>query len=506
MTNFWPWPWNRFFSTPPIVITRVVGIVDTVREAHLVYFGGSGTGKTKHLEGLLTMDFLRRALGLCQRGWACIDVHGDFGNELIGRLAILCQQFPQMRDQVVVIDPTIEGWTVGYNPFELRPGEVAERRARGLADTLITVFKDDPTMVVRMYRVAYYSFLALILTRRYLTDMPEFLTNRTFREELVLPLSPHYPDIIRYWTQELPTDREAIVRVESTANRIGRLVSDPDVAPMFEHSSTLNFRELMDKGAFVIIRLPKGILGQDVAYMLAALLVAEFERAAMSRADIPKEDRKPFALVCDEFVNYLTPSFQTIVDECRKMRLELIAATQNVESHLGSDELLASFLNSVNNICAFRLGWKEADSLVREVFQPELDQVKESYWQDGRVAGFAIPRERKVWRGLDEIWEIERRKIMTLKRGELWWREKSNQKTRKIKAFHIHDVSDMPDAHLLPGARAALLDAVYRRYGSARVRIEPSRVEIIGFLPDKPPPAPPRPANPALPFGEPIDE
>jgi type IV secretory pathway TraG/TraD family ATPase VirD4 len=61
------------------------------------------------------------------------------------------------------------------------------------------------------------------------------------------------------------------------------------------------------------------------------MLVTKFQMDAMSRSDIPKEKRTDFYLYVDEFQNFATDSFVTILSEARKYKLNLVMANQFID-------------------------------------------------------------------------------------------------------------------------------------------------------------------------------
>src|SRR5258708_9063796 len=63
---------------------------------------------------------------------------------------------------------------------------------------------------------------------------------------------------------------------------------------------------------------------------LGLILVPKILTAAMSRQDIPMDQRKDFYLYVDEFQNYATEDFTVILSEARKSKLNLIVANQFV--------------------------------------------------------------------------------------------------------------------------------------------------------------------------------
>lgn len=420
---------------------------DAARRRHFAIFGGTGVGKSRFLESLMTVDVVRLMTEKSQRGVGLLDVHGDIYQSMRARLAVLARQFPELNQRLVLIDPTTAKWTVKYNPLELAAGEVAERKADALATAVTTIYHDDPTTVVRMYRVAWYSFLALMLAGLSLVDLPQFLRHRQYRENLIDRLN--HPPLADYWLHEFPNykaEREAKTHIESTLNRLDRFVTDPDIEVMFDSPSTINFRKMLDSGAVVLVNAPKGILGEGNAYLLCGFVLAEFQRAAMSRVDLPESKRRPFTLFCDEFANYTTDTIRQIIAESRKVGLELGLAAQQVRGQLKSEALQSAVINTVQNILAFRLGYEDADTLVRDMFTPDLYAVKEV-----RMRGWEA--ENVYW-SLPELWEQERRKLTQLPDRMLYWKRRGHPGSHLIHTLDVADIEDLPNAADLPKALA----------------------------------------------------
>ena len=93
--------------------------------------------------------------------------------------------------------------------------------------------------------------------------------------------------------------------------------------------------------------------------------------AAMSRQEIPEQDRKDFFMYVDEFQNFATPDFATILSEARKYRLGLTVANQFI-GQMDEDVKNAVFGN-VGTMISFRLGVTDASFLARE-FQPTFGE------------------------------------------------------------------------------------------------------------------------------------
>jgi hypothetical protein len=273
--NFWIWPFNHILEpTPPELRARSVYLPDQARNTSSFYAGGSGVGKTSHVLGLLIADVIRRITGISQRGWIFVDVYGDAADELITRLSLIYREYREkLRGLIVVIDPTRFAWSVGYNPLTLRPGDTPEELAARIADAFMAVFGDDPTVNVRQYRVSYFAFLTIIYARGTLLDVVKLLQNQDWRMQLVTSLNVQ--KLNDFWFMEFPSkSAEVKAHVESSLNRIGRIIETPGMSAMLAAANTIDLRDLLDRGAFIIVRMPKG-RGTDAAYMLSGFLLTE---------------------------------------------------------------------------------------------------------------------------------------------------------------------------------------------------------------------------------------
>src|SRR6202035_3158885 len=92
--------------------------------------------------------------------------------------------------------------------------------------------------------------------------------------------------------------------------------------------TSLDLRAIMDEGRVLLVNLSKGRVGDDASALLGSFLVTAIQLAAMSRAELPEAERRDFCLYVDEFQNYATDSFATILSEARKYRLSITCANQ----------------------------------------------------------------------------------------------------------------------------------------------------------------------------------
>src|SRR5207244_1828816 len=108
----------------------------------------------------------------------------------------------------------------------------------------------------------------------------------------------------------------------------------------------------------------KGAIGDDPSNLIGSLLVSEFQRAAMQRGSQPEAARRDFALVIDEFQNFTTGAFASILSEARKFRLSLVLSHQ-FTSQL-EPEICDAVFGNVGTTVAFQLGATDAEIMAKE--------------------------------------------------------------------------------------------------------------------------------------------
>ena len=128
----------------------------------------------------------------------------------------------------------------------------------------------------------------------------------------------------------------------------------------------------MDEGKILLVNLAKGSIGEDTSNLLGSLLISRFDLAALSRANIPEDERKDFALYLDEFHNFTTQSLIFMLSELRKYRLSLVLAHQYLTQL--EPNILDAVLGNVGTIIVFRIGANDAEVLAME-FAPEFKIV-----------------------------------------------------------------------------------------------------------------------------------
>jgi hypothetical protein len=198
------------------------------------------------------------------------------------------------------------------------------------------------------------------------------LTDASFVQELLPKVTD--PIIRRYWTDQIAqtSDFHKSETLDYISSKFGRFVTNKMIRNIIgQAKSTLNFREAMDTGKIVFLKLAKGLLGEEDSSFLGNLVVPKILAAALSRQDTPREDRKPFYFYIDEFQNFATPDFAQMLSEVRKYGMGLIMANQFV-SQLDEKVRDAIFGNSGTQM-TYRVGVQDASILAKE-FEPVFNE------------------------------------------------------------------------------------------------------------------------------------
>lgn len=430
-------------------------LTNQARATHTWVIGQPGTGKSRALESWILQDIL------AGRGVGVIDPHGDLFKHVLLRVAQMAHRQPEIAERVVIINPCDRQWAIGFNPLQAVAGMPAERLAWFLTDVVLKIWKMDSSTAPRMVWLLVNAFLALSELGLTLVDLPRFLRDRAWRASLVPRLAN--PQAQGYFLLDFPKTPGAINQwVQPVINKIGAFIFDPDVrAIVGQKHSTIRFREILDRKLTVLVNLPKGVMGEENSRLLAAFLVAQFQKAALSRADV--RAREPFYLYLDEFQNYTTDNIEDVLSESRKYALSLVMAHQYLDQLSG--DLRKAVLNTAGTIVSFRVGYHDAMELVKEIFPIPLS-VSHKEWCFIPMGRCLLPyfEEKRESVTIGEVaallTRLAPREFWVKRRGVLW---------------PIHQRSlFVPDPPLTPQVRetlARLLAVSGRRYGRAKEEV-----------------------------------
>lgn len=324
------------------------------RLSHSYVLGKTGVGKSTMLLGLVYQD-LHNGIG-----FAFLDPHGDAAEEL-------SQLAERAGRRSYVLTPFLESDGLGYNPLRRVRDNRIPLAASGLLDTFRKLWPD--AWGVRMEHVLRCSLYTLLeRSGSTLPDILRLYADKDFRREVTS--RTRNPVVRAFWKDEFEkyAERYRAEVVAPIQNKLGALLADPALYRILvEPKVDLHFRQIMDEGGVVIVNLAKGRLGDDSSSTLGSLLVSTIGLAALSRADMPAEKRRPFFLYVDEFQSFTTLAFANMMSELRKYGLGLVLAHQHF--HQLEPDVRHAVLGNAGTLISFRVGPEDATILARE-FQP----------------------------------------------------------------------------------------------------------------------------------------
>jgi hypothetical protein len=329
------------------------------RSRHVYVIGQTGAGKSGLLELLALSDVFHN------QGYAIIDPHGDF--------AVDNMRFvPANRLQdVVYFNPADTAYPLGFNPMEVPNPAMRNNISSEIIGVLKRMFGDS--WGPRLEYILRYTILALLdHPNTTMLDITRMLTDKKFREKVLATCNDAV--VLNFWRIEFASwnDKFAAEAVAPVLNKVGAFTANPIIRNIIgQPKSTFNIRQIMDEGKILIVNLSKGLIGEDNASILGSFLVTKIQLAAMSRSDIPNiEDRRPFYLYVDEFQNFATDSFATILSEARKYALNLTVANQYISQM--NEMVRDAVFGNVGTMISFRVSADDAPILSKQ-FEPQFE-------------------------------------------------------------------------------------------------------------------------------------
>ncbi len=322
------------------------------RRHHLHVVGKTGSGKTTLLRNLIVQDIESGA------GVGVIDPHGDLAE------AILDHVPPWRTNHVIYFNPADLDHPVSFNLLAGVAGTERHRVASGIVGAFKNVWRDS--WGPRLEYLLYATLAALLECRNVsLLGVQRMLTDLNYRSWVVRQIDD--PLLKVFWTQEFERyDRRTLLEFLSPIqNKIGQfLLAAPVRNIVGQVRNRIEARYILDHGKIFVANLSKGLLGADKANLLGAALVSQFELAAMARAEVPESQRRDFFLYIDEFHNFSTDSFASILSEARKYHLNLTLSHQ----YLGqlTPVVRDAVFGNVGSLVSFRVGNMDAERLEQE--------------------------------------------------------------------------------------------------------------------------------------------
>lgn len=342
------------------------------RPQHVYVIGATGTGKSNLLEHIAHED-MDQGEGLC-----FLDPHGDSAEKLLAAV-------PAHREgDVIYWDPADWEYPFGLNPFYLEdknPRAIAARADNFIAALgSLAEFSDIFTSAPRMKNILHQMALAFVVNYGFtLTDTVRFLTDTTYRHLFYPALRAYFRPVQEFWLRfdELPA-RDKREQIESTLNKLERFESNPIMYGIFSQPrNSLDFRQIMDEGKILIVKISDHELGPDNAAFIGSFIVWELFQAALSRGTTTS--RRQFHLIADEFQRFMTTAFPRIIGEARKFGLDCVVAHQHRDQL--NNNAVKGATKSVANKIVFRVNGADAREFAEEfeISVPDTDNNKNRF-------------------------------------------------------------------------------------------------------------------------------
>jgi hypothetical protein len=343
------------------------------RRRHSYILGRTGGGKSVLLANMAIQD-IKNGEGIC-----VVDPHGDLVQDILAR----CPK--ERAEDIIVFEPFDMDRPIGLNMLEVD----SEEQKDFAVQEMISIFYKlvtDPAMLGPMFehnmRNAMLTLMADEEHPGTITDIPRIFTDMDFQKYKVSKVKD--PVVRLFWEKEMAktSDFHKSEMLGYLISKVGRFVENAMMRNIVGQSkSGFNFRKVMDEGKVLLVNLSKGRTGEINAKLLGLIFVSKIQMAAMSRADIPEDKRRDFYLYVDEFQNFITDAFASILSEARKYKLNLIIAHQYLgqleqaagAAGAGSKDLRDAVFGNAGTMVTFRTGAEDAEVLSKE-FAPTFNE------------------------------------------------------------------------------------------------------------------------------------
>ncbi|MDR0591342.1 MAG: type IV secretion system DNA-binding domain-containing protein [Candidatus Nomurabacteria bacterium] len=344
-------------------VKKPIRLNETDRRRHTYIIGGTGMGKSVLLKNLAYQDMTNG------KGFAFVDPHGDAVEDLLGMVP------PERVDDIIYFNPSDLEAPVGLNLFEFETQDQRDFLIQEAIAMLYKLYDPGHTGIIGPRYEHWFRNAALTIMSdpngSTFIDVPQVFNDQGFTNEKLKYVKDQ--TVLDFWYKEMAQTSEANKSevLGWFVSKFGAFLSNEMMRNIIgQTKSGFNLRQIMDEGKILLVNLSKGTTGELNSQLLGMIFVMKFQTAAMSRANMPEDQRRDFCLYVDEFQNFATDSFESILSEARKYRLNLIVVNQFMTQL--TDKIREGILGNVGTIMSGRLGITDAEVLYKK-FAPTFD-------------------------------------------------------------------------------------------------------------------------------------
>jgi len=344
-------------------IKKEIRLSTNDRRRHTYMIGQTGTGKSNLLENLAFQDMMDG------RGFAFIDPHGDSAEKLLGMV-------PKERvEDVIYFSPGDMENPIGLNLFEFETQDQRDFLIQESIAMLYRLYDPGHTGIIGPRYEHWFRNAALTIMSdpngSTFIDVPQVFNDQSFTDEKMKYVTDR--TVLDFWNKEMAqtSDANKSEVLGWFVSKFGAFLSNEMMRNVIgQTKSGFNMRDIMDNKKILLVNLSKGKTGELNSQLLGMIFVMKFQAAAMGRANVTEDQRQDFSLYVDEFQNFATDSFATILSEARKYRLNLVLANQFMTQL--TDNIRESILGNIGTVISGRLGITDAEILQKK-FMPTFD-------------------------------------------------------------------------------------------------------------------------------------
>jgi hypothetical protein len=345
-------------------VKKAIRLDDKDRRRHIHIIGQTGVGKSILMENLAYQDMMDG------RGFAFVDPHGDSVEALLSKI-------PKERvEDVIYFNPSDMANPIGLNMFEFDHPDQKDFLVQEAISMLYGLYDPGHTGIVGPRLEHIFRNCALLLMSDpdggTFIDIPKLLIDEEFMKSKLKFVTDQ--QVLDFWTKEFPASQrssEAGEVISWVVSKFGPFISNDAMRNIIgQTKSGFNIEDIMNNKKILLVNLSKGKMGDLNSKLLGIIFVMKFQAAAMARANMSEEDRQDFTLYVDEFQNFATDSFETILSEARKYRLSLVLGNQFMTQL--KEDLREAIIGNVGTTITGRIGITDAEIMVKR-YSPSFD-------------------------------------------------------------------------------------------------------------------------------------